>query len=263
MNGWTDRQTRTGHKAARSVIPGDPRVALLAYVILIAAAFALRQVWGVFLLLLYVLILHGLSGFSLAAIWKRARTVFFFALLAVLLNALLVKGDSILAVGGRSILSREGLWRGAYFFIQIHVLFLSTGLFVSLISPEELAQGISAIVKPIAPQFAKRLALYAFLSIGFFPFFLEEFNRIVMLQRFRGGGLDGGLVRKLKGVRLLLVPLLLSAIRRSEQLAMVIELRDLKNKAGNLVALGRPRWLDYGFIAVTLIVIAAAYLSAS
>jgi energy-coupling factor transporter transmembrane protein EcfT len=230
---------------------------------IMVAAFALRQFWGVFCLLLYVLVLHILSGFSLGMIWKRSRKIALFALLAVLLNAALVKGETLLSIGETAILSKEGLWRGGYFFIQIHLLFLTTALFVSLISPEQFAKGISSAVTPFAPAFAKRLALYAFLSLGFLPFFIEEFNRIATLQKFRGGGLSGGLAQKLKGVRLLLVPLLLSAIHRSEQLAMVIELRDLKHKAGGLVVLRHPRMHDYGFVALTLVVIAAAYAASS
>jgi energy-coupling factor transport system permease protein len=241
--------------------PRDPRVGVVAYLLIIIAAFALRQFWGVFCLLLYVLVLYLLCGFTLAAVWRRTKKIVLFALLAVLLNAVLVKGEALISIGDVSILSREGLWRGAYYFVQIHVLFLSTGLFVSLTSPEQFAKAIASIVSPIAPAFAKRLALYAFLSLGFLPFFVDEFHRITTLQKFRGGGLTGGLARKLKGVRLLLVPLLLSAVRRSEQLAMVIELRDLKNKVGGLVALGRPRLQDYGFVLLTLVVIAAAYLS--
>jgi energy-coupling factor transport system permease protein len=253
----TDSATEDGFR----FFPRDPRVAMAAYVLIIAAAFALRQFWSVFCLLLYVLVLYTLCGFNLAAVWKRTKKIVLFALLAVLLNAVLVKGEALVSIGDTPIVSREGLMRGAYYFVQIHVLFLSTGLFVSLTTPEQFARAISSIVSPIAPAFAKRLALYAFLSLGFLPFFIEEFHRIATLQKFRGGGLTGGIVQKAKGVRLLLVPLLLSAVRRSEQLAMVIELRGLKNKAGGLVALGRPRLQDYGFILLTLVVIAAAYLS--
>lgn len=243
-----------------SFFPGDPRVGMIAFLLLITAAFALRHFWSVLCLLLYVLVLYILSGFSLAVIWKRTRTIALFAMLAVLLNAVLVKGEPLISLGGAAILSKEGLWRGAYYFVQIHVLFLSMGLFVSLTSPEQFAKAISSAVSPISPAFARRLALYAFLSLGFLPFFVGEFNRIATLQKFRGGGLTGGLVQKLKGVRLLLVPLLLSAVRRSEQLAMVIELRDLKSKTNGLVALERPRSKDYGFIVLTMAVIAASYL---
>ena len=107
-------------------------------------------------------------------------------------------------------------------------------------------------------KLAKRMALYAFLSIGFLPLFLEEFERITTLQKFRGGGLEGGLIKKLRGVRLLLVPLFLSAIHRSGQLAMVVELRGLKESAGELVSLQRPGLKDYVSIVVTLAVVGFA-----
>jgi energy-coupling factor transport system permease protein len=261
MNLLSDNHNDSGARTEHHFFPRDPRIGMAAYLLIIVAAFALRHFWGVLCLLFYVLVLHMLCGFNFATVWKRTKKITLFALLAMLLNAVLVKGEALIAIDGTSIISREGLWRGAFYFVQIHVLFVSTGLIVSLTSPEQFAKAISSIVSPVAPAFAKRLALYAFLSLGFLPFFVEEFQRIATLQKFRGGGLTGGLAQKLKGVRLLLVPLLLSAVRRSEQLAMVIELRDLKNKAGGLVALDRPRLQDYGFILLTLVVIAAAYLS--
>jgi len=257
---FAEQQTGPATAKGRRLYPEDPRAGILAYVLIIAAAFALRDLRGVLCLLVYVLALYMLCGFSPANVWRRTRKIALFALLAVLLNAVLVKGEPLFSFGGTPIVSKEGLWRGAYYFVQIHVLFLATGLFISLTTPEQLAKAVSSAVTPVSPAFAGRMALYAFLSLGFLPFFTEEFHRIVTVQKFRGGGLAGGLAQKWKGVRLLLVPLFLSAIRRSEQLATVIELRDLKSKAGGLVVLEHPRRRDYAFVVLTLAVIAAAFL---
>jgi len=77
-------------------------------------------------------------------------------------------------------------------------------------------------------------------------------------QKFRGGGLDGGFFKKVRGVRLLFVPLILSAIHRSGELAAVVELRGIERTIGGILVLERATARDYAFIATTAAVVAAA-----
>ncbi len=251
---------QTDKKSANRLYPEDPRLGLFVFILLIASAFIIRSTEGIVCLFVYVFLLFSLSGASAGFIWNRSKKIILFALFAVLLNAVLVEGDPVLRIGERQIVSKEGLQRGIYYFFQILVLYLSIVLFVSLTSQEAIAKGISSLIKPFAPELAKRIALYAFLSIGFLPLFFDEFERISTLQKFRGGGLEGGLFKKIRGVRLLLVPLVLSAIHRSSQLAMVVELRGLKESAGKLLSFGRPAQRDYVFFVITLAVTAAAFV---
>jgi energy-coupling factor transporter transmembrane protein EcfT len=246
--------------ARRGFFPADPRLALLAAILLMAAAFLSRRVDGQACLLVYLLGLHLLSGCSPRFIWKRLGRIMIFALLAVLLNAVLVKGEPLLTIWGRAIMSWEGLTRGIYFFLQILVLYLTVVLFLTVTSREDIARGLGALLKPVAPDLAGKFSLYAFLSIGFLPLFAGEFERISLVQRFRGGGLEGGLLKKIRGVRLLLVPLILSAIHRSSQLAMVVELRGLKRRFGDLVTFAPPPLKDYLLVMATGLVIAFIFL---
>ena len=240
--------------------PADPRLAILAAGVLLAAAFLTRRLEGEACLLLYCLGLHRLDGFSSGLIWKRLGRIMIFALLAVILNALLVKGQPLVKIWGREFVSREGLTRGIYFFLQILVLYLTVGLFLAATPRENVAWGVWALIKPVAPGPAARFALYAFLSLGFLPLFADEFERIRLVQRFRGGGLDGNLMQKVRGARLLLVPLILSAIHRSSQLAMVVELRGLKQRFGDLAGFDQPPLKDYFFFITTGLVMAVIFL---
>ena len=94
--------------------------------------------------------------------------------------------------------------------------------------------------------------------MSFVPLFGDEFHRIRHAQSFRGGGLQGGFRDRVDAVRLIVVPLLLSAIRRSEQLAMVVELRGLRVRLASANEFGRPRAGDYAFALATGAVITAA-----
>jgi energy-coupling factor transporter transmembrane protein EcfT len=138
------------------------------------------------------------------------------------------------------------------------ILYLGAVVFLAVVSPEEMARAVSAFARPFSPGFARRCALYVFLTLGFLPLFADEIERVRVAQGFRGGGLEGGIARKLRGVRLLLVPMFVSAVHRSEYLAMAVELRDVKTTIGNILPLESPSQRDYVFVAATLAVIAAA-----
>lgn len=70
--------------------------------------------------------------------------------------------------------------------------------------------------------------------------------------------MKGGFRERIGAVRLIIVPLLLSAIRRSEQLAMVVELRGLRARLGRAGSFSPLRAADYAFAFTTVTVIAAA-----
>ena len=246
---------RSGVESGYRFFPKDPRFSIIAFILLVAGSFVIRRPEGMLCLFLYLVLLHILSGASAGTIWKHLRRIILFALLAIVLNAILVRGEPLVTIGGRAVISKSGLFRGTYFFLQILALYLSVVLFVSLTPHEAFGQGVAALIRPFAPRLADRAAFYSFLTVGFLPLFFEELGRIATLQKFRGGGLEGGILQKFKGARLLIVPLILSAIRRSGQLAMVVELRGLKESAGNLLVLDRPGGRDYAFIGTSLTVL--------
>jgi energy-coupling factor transporter transmembrane protein EcfT len=101
--------------------------------------------------------------------------------------------------------------------------------------------------------------LYAFLSAGFLPLFGDEIRRVSVAQEFRGGGFNGGIAKKVRGIRLLVVPLILSAIHRSSHLALAVELREIRRNLSGVLVLEGIRRRDYPFLVVTAAVIAVAW----
>jgi energy-coupling factor transport system permease protein len=197
-------------------------------------------------------------GARLGAVLEGLRPVVLFLILIVLLYAFFVKGTP--AHGALPFLSREGFAAGVYYALRVLVLYAAIVVFLTVASQEAVAKGLAALLRPISPGLARRAAFYGFLSLGFLPLFADEVKRIRIAQGFRGGGLRGGLWAKITGVRLLLVPILLSAIHRSGQLAMAVELRGIRDSMDRLLVLDRPAYKDFVFTGVTLVVLMVAYL---
>ncbi|UCH82815.1 MAG: energy-coupling factor transporter transmembrane protein EcfT [Candidatus Latescibacterota bacterium] len=241
----------------RPFIPEDPGLLMLAIGLIVVFSMTTHEPASLLLVLFYVLILHRAAGHSIQTIVRHAKAIAPFVLLIIVVNALLIKGEPIAALV--PFVYRDGLVTGVYYGIRLIVMFLAIALFLSVTTPETIARGFAAAVKPFSPDAARRVALHSFVSLGYLPLFSREVRRVRIAQQFRGGGMDGGLIKKLHGARLLLVPLFLSAIQRSAQLATVIELRDIRSTIVPLLAVEPVPRRDYLFVLVTLVVLIAGW----
>jgi energy-coupling factor transport system permease protein len=235
----------------------DPRVLMAAFGLIVMFTLVIRDTKGLALALVYVLCLHAAARMPVRAFAKNAKVVIPFVLLILVVNAVLVSGEPLTPL--IPFLSYEGLASGIRYGVRLFVLYFAITLFLSVTSPEDIARGIAAILSPFSQDLARRAALHSFLSIGYLPLFSREIDRIRVAQRFRGGGLDGGPLKRLNGARLLLVPLFLSAIQRSAQLAMVVELRDIKTTIAPLLTLEPVSRRDLVFAGVTVIILVVSW----
>jgi energy-coupling factor transporter transmembrane protein EcfT len=174
------------------------------------------------------------------------------------LNGWAIPGEAVLAVADRTIATREGLTAGAFFSIRLVALYLAMYLVVKSTNPEELAAAVHASLRRVSPTAARRVAFYGFVSMSFVPLFVDEFHRVRIAQSFRGGSLTGSLSARVQATRLLIVPLILSAVHRSTQLAMVTELRGLRDRLDSVLVVRAPRLRDAVVPMATLAVLAAA-----
>jgi energy-coupling factor transporter transmembrane protein EcfT len=238
----------------------DPRFLMAGFALIAVSAFAVPRTWGLAVVLAYTLLLHRASGLSAASLARTCiRTAPFIALILVV-NALLVEGEPV--VPALAFVSREGITSGIHAGVRVLVLVLGGVVFFAVAPPEEIAKGVAALVSPFSRDLSRRFAMYAFLSAGFLPLFADETRRITVAQRFRGGGFEGGFVQRLRGARLLVVPLILSAVHRSAGLAAAVEIRRIRSTIAGILVLEKTGWNDYVFLAGTAAVVAAAWIAA-
>lgn len=251
--------TRLSQRRRGPFIAGDPRAAIAGFVMIGVSAFVVPSTLGLSLVLLYVLALHRLAGLPRRSLAGAARIVGPFILLVVAVNAVLVGGEPL--VSALPFVSRQGVLSGLHGGVRVSVLYMATSVFLGVVSAEDVAKGVSHLVRPASPALARRAAMYGFLSFGFLPLFVDEVRRIATAQKFRGADLERGFAGKLSGARLLVVPLVVSAVRRSEQLAAAVELRRIRERIAGILVLEGASGKDYLFIAVTLCVVAAAWIA--
>jgi energy-coupling factor transport system permease protein len=245
-----DRASRRG-----SVVSQDPRFLIILFILVLVSTFLIRSTGGLLLVTAYIVALYVVSGLSFHSLSKGFRPLSLFLFLVIGVNGVLVDGEPIPVL---PFFSREGLIAGVYYALRVVVLYAMLALFVSITSQESMASGLAGLVRPFSARFARRVAMHGFLSLGFLPLFRDEVERIRIAQGFRGGGMRGGLLRRAAGARMLIVPLFVSAIHRSGQLAMAVEIRRIEATIDRILVVERPGVGDFAFAGMTVVVIAAA-----
>jgi len=117
-----------------------------------------------------------------------ARTLPFAALIVVV-NALLVEGEPLVAA--LPFISREGVTSGVHASVRVLVLVFGAVVFFAVAPAEDIAKGVAALVSPFSKRLSRRVAMYAFLSAGFVPLFLDEIRGSRSRSAFGAAGSKG------------------------------------------------------------------------
>jgi energy-coupling factor transporter transmembrane protein EcfT len=206
----------------------DPRVKTLSVVALSMMVFA--ATWPEILLVsLFLLAVIGTVRMTPLQALGALRPVAVFMAMIFLVHLLFSEGEAILTLDPLPLrITREGLSRGIYVTWQFSCLILAAAVLTRSTSPSDLVGGIERLLRPLSrigiPS--QDLAMMIAMALRFMPMLLEEYDRLRMAQMARGADFTtGSLALRTRAVASLAVPLLLSAFRRADELAVAMEAR--------------------------------------
>ena len=144
--------------------------------------------------------------------------------------------------------------RGGYIGLRLVLLILLSTLLTLTTSPLRLTDGLESLLSPLRRLNGPvhELAMMMTIALRFVPTLLEELDRIMKAQKARGVDFEHGtIMRRLRAIVPVLVPLFLSAFRRADELALAMEARCYRGGEGRTqmkeLRVGR---IDYAAVAV-------------
>ena len=115
------------------------------------------------------------------------------------------------------------------------LLILLSSLLTFTTSPLKLTDAMERLLSPLR-RFgvpAHELAMMMTIALRFVPTLIEETDRIMKAQQSRGADFsEGSIMKRLRALVPILVPLFLSAFRRADDLAMAMEARCYRGGEG-------------------------------
>lgn len=221
----------------------DPRVKIVFLVVFLVAIFLAKEflALGICAALLFLALLF--SRIPPGKVIRALRGVLFLIVFTAALNLLFFQGDKVywdapaVLFAWRFIrITQEGIVFSAFLVLRLILLMIASSLLTYTTTPVSLTDGVESLLTPLKwirfPVHA--LALVMSIALRFIPILMDETQRIMCAQKARGSNLDtGSLAKRVKAVIPVLVPLLVSALRRADELGEAMEARcysDGKNR---------------------------------
>jgi energy-coupling factor transport system permease protein len=241
----------------------DPRTKILITTSLTVILFLVPSFLGLGLFAAALLLLLVVGQIPLGYALRGLRPLVFLLLLTAFLNTFFApsQGTRELFRLGPLIATEGGLRSGLFVSLRLILLVIATSLLTFTTSPVELTDGLERLLRPFrrvgVP--AHELAMMMTIALRFIPTLLEETEKIIKAQMARGAEFDrGNILQRARAFIPVLVPLMVSAFRRSEDLALAMEARCYRGGEGRT----RMKELRWGVADLVAFVVAAVVAAA-
>ncbi len=205
----------------------DPRDKLVGTIIYIISLFLYKEPVPFLLAAVFLAVCVVLSKVPFSYIVRGLRAIMILMLVTAFFNMFLTPGEVIFSYGILK-LTREGLIAAIYMAVRLVMLIISSSLMTLTTTPTQLTDAMERLLWPLTKLRlpVHEVAMMMSIALRFIPILLEETDKIMKAQMARGADFEtGNLIKRIKAMVPLLVPLFISAFRRANDLAMAMEAR--------------------------------------
>lgn len=204
----------------------DPRMKILLLIAYVVFVFVANSFYGLLALTFFLLVAIIFSKVPILQMLKSLKAVLFIIIITVVLNVFFYAGETETVLFW--IITKEALIFSAFMAIRLITLVMASVLLTYTTTPVALTDGIESLLSPL--KFIKfpvhEIALVMSIALRFIPILMDEADRIIMAQKARGADFDSGnIFKKAKAMIPVLIPLLISAFRRAEELGDAMDSR--------------------------------------
>lgn len=206
----------------------DPRVKLLFLIAYIVMLFVAKSFYGLALCFLILTVAVIASRVPVGSVLRSIKGVIVILVFTSVLNIFFHGGDHLLWQWKFIKIYTEGLIFSAFLTLRLLFLVMGSAILTLTTTPVNLTDGLESLLFPLAlikfPVHA--LALIMSIALRFIPTLMDETNRIISAQKARGANFESGnIFKRVKAIVPVLIPLLISAFRRAEELGDAMDVR--------------------------------------
>ena len=205
----------------------DPRVKLLATLVYIISLFICPKWQGLFISAIWLVTIIRISKVPFLYIARQLKVIIVLLAISSAFNLFLTSGEVLVQLG-RLTITREGILRTILIALRLVMLVMGTSLMTFTATPNELTDGMETglrFLKKIRVP-VHEVAMMMSIALRFIPILVEEADKIMKAQKARGADFESGnILRKAKNLIPLLVPLVVAAFRRADDLATAMDAR--------------------------------------
>ena len=208
----------------------DPRTKIILATIFIVSVFLAVNPAGFILISIVCFTIMLISRISFKVMLKSLKPIFIILIFTAIINIFMTTGE------GEPLwefwvieIYKEGIIRAFLMAYRVVLLILGTSVLLTYTtSPIALTDGLESLLSPLklikVPVHV--VAMMMSIALRFIPTLIEETEKIMNAQKSRGADFSsGGLIKRIKALIPILIPLFVSSFKRAEELATAMECR--------------------------------------
>lgn len=205
----------------------DPRTKLIGTFVFIVSLFFDKNIFVYLVAFMFLATVIKISKVPLKFIVRGLKPLLFIILFSIVVNMFFSTGHVIWSWWIFN-LTREGIITALYTVIRLIMLIIGSSLMTFTTTPNQLTDGLERLFNKLnkigVP--VHEIALMMSIALRFIPILTEELDKIMKAQMARGADFESGnLIKKVKSLVPVIIPLFISAIRRANDLAMAMDAR--------------------------------------
>lgn len=205
----------------------DPRTKLMGVLVYVAALFLVKNPVLYLVFMGLVLILYRIAKVPFSFLLKGLKGIIVLLIFTFLFRLISTPGTEVAQIWIFHI-TRQGIVKAISLTFRIALMIVGASLLSYTTTPKEMADGLEkscAFLEKVHIP-VHEMAVIVMIAFRFIPIMLEEMNVLMDAQAARGVEFEKcSVFQKCKNVFTLLMPLFLSTVRRSSDLAMAMEAR--------------------------------------
>ena len=212
----------------------DPRVKLFGSVCYMIALFLADNIIGYVVAAIFLYVTIKISKVPFKFIFKGMKTIVILLLFSVIFSVIFTDGTVLLDLKLFNI-TAQGLVKGIKLMARLSLMIMGMSILTYTTTPTDIADGLEKAFSPLKKIKVPvhDIAMMVSIAFRFIPILIEETDKIMKAQMARGADFEnGGIIKKAKSMMPLIIPLVISSIKRAMDLAMAMEARCYRGGEG-------------------------------
>ncbi len=208
----------------------DARVKIVLMILYIVFIFISKNFYSLIFSALSVVAVIFISKVPIKMYLKNMKAILPVLIFTAIINLFYGEGGRVLISFWIIEVNTAGIYKAIFMALRILLLIFISSALTYTTTPNDLTDAIESLLSPLKfiglKSAVHTLAMMMTIALRFIPTLIEEAEKIMNAQKARGADLEsGGLIDRVKALIPILIPLLISSVRRAYDLAEAMECR--------------------------------------
>ena len=208
----------------------DPRIKILLLINQIVFIFLSHNLYSLLVAFVFSFFVIFLTKVPIRMYLKNLKAILPIIIFTAVINLFYGNEGRVLLSFWKLKITTGGIYNSVFLSTRIFLLIVASAVLTYTTTPNDLTDAIERLLSPLRfiglKNAVHTLAMMMTIALRFIPTLVEETGRIMNAQKARGADFENGKLKdKINALIPILIPLLISAVRRAYELAEAMECR--------------------------------------